>query len=726
MKYFRYTLNHSIVGSKVLTYVPMEWSSDSAFWERSMTYWGVFRSFSTKELSFIKDGGTWLKNIFDTYGTEAEVSYQVETFNPATYSYDITYTGILDFSTYRFEEKGRYDVVKIQVIDNTFLNTVKTRESNDISLSKLTDVNGDAITPFSNEGISIQVNDRYDTYYATIAGTCENDSASNAFVVAYSYREEESVVNTTTGNDPSSSDAGFFKPLFSTALNLAIVMSGTIQMLSAGTASVYLRRYNSGGSLQASVLVEEHTAAGAGTLTFSIDDDFTISSIVSGDYITMGLYITGTPSDVDLSFTAIVNYDKLVLSAFTFLGYPFHEAFTRILQSITGDANPFHSALLGRTDSEVTSYASNGALSMGVLTNGLLIRGFSLSDSDVDLSASLKALFSSLSAVYPICLGYESISSVNKIRIEELRYAFDEHYFLTIENCSNISEEVANDLTFSSIRIGFSKAETNFNELKGRFEYNGESQYATRLTRQLNEFNNVASYRADGNAIIVARQTPASSNSSENTPYDDNNFLISIYDNAGTIQVKEDEGYVEVGNVDNPTHSYNLDYAPARSLMRWGSFLRGCLEKYTSSIIAFLSSTKNSSMYSRLTSEANPIQEGSNIDVSDLDDPFFENIYYTFDCVVINAMMALLNGTSTAGKPNPYFVVRFRGNASESYKYGWIMKAEARKEDNKGLGSFKLLKVNTDYVTPTAASISYTADNTTLTVDSTSVTADNA
>ena len=67
-----------------------------------MTYWGVFRSFSTKELSFIKAGATWLKNIFDTYGTEAEVSYRVEALNVTTYDYDIIYTGILDFTTYRY------------------------------------------------------------------------------------------------------------------------------------------------------------------------------------------------------------------------------------------------------------------------------------------------------------------------------------------------------------------------------------------------------------------------------------------------------------------------------------------------------------------------------------------------------------------------------------------------------------------------------------------------
>jgi hypothetical protein len=725
MKYFRYTLTHSIAGSKVLNYAPQEWASDSAFWERSMTYWGIFRSFSTKELSIIKDGATWLKNIFDTYGTEAEVTYKVETLNPSTYSYDVTYTGILDFTSYKYEDRGRYDVVNIQVIDDNFTNTIKTRESVDVPLNKLFDLDGSAITPFTDEGISVTVPDRYDIYYATLYGQCTSISTNNPFSVGFTSREEESIISALSPTGVGNGTAGFFKPLYSTALNIHITMGGSVVMSYIATATVYLRRYNSSNVLQSSVSIETHSVEEeGGTVTFSVDDDFTISSIASGDYVELQLQLSDNITSANVTFTATVNYNKLVLSAFTFKGYPYHEAFTRILQSITGDANPFYSTLLGRTDSEITAYTSNGALSMGVVTNGLAIRGFTLGTNGVNLNTSLRSLFNTLSAIYPICMGVCEVSSVKKVIIENLAYAFDEHYFLTIENCSNITEEVAVDLTFSSLAIGFSKAESQFNEMKALFEYNTTSHYISKLTRHQNEFNRVAPYRADGNAIIFARQYPATTHATENTAYDDSVFVISTYDASGTIRVKEDDGYTSVAGVDNPTQSYNLDYAPARSLMRWGSFLRGCLEKYTSSILAWVSSGKPSSMSSQQTGESTPIYESVNINVSDLGDPFFENIYYTFSCVVSNAMIALLNGTATSGKPLPYYIVRFRSNASESYRYGWIMKIEARKEGNKGLGTFKLLKVNTTYVTPTATSVSYTADNNVLTADSTTITSD--
>lgn len=726
MKYFRYTLNHSVVGSLVLTYAPQEWASDSAFWERSMTYWGIFRSFSTKELSIIKNGATWIKNVFDTYGTEAEVSYQVEAFNPSTFDYDVIYTGILDFSTYRFEDRGRYDVVKIQVIDDNFLNTVKTREAVNVSLAKLTDVDGDAITPFSNEGIEVDVPIHNEVYSADFSGSETISSLSDrAPVITCDIRDEDSAVTPTSTTMGNAGSAFIVAAYTIDYLTINVVMNGTIGFVGAEVIEIRLRKYNSGGTpIQTEVLGTYTTPSG----TIAIDDTV-VMSLVSGNWVALEVDVTGGSPGITATYTIAmdITWTKQVADAYTFVGYPYHEAFTRILQSITGQANPFYSALLGRTDSEERTYAADGDLSLGVVTNGLLIRGFSLTDTDVALNASFRSLFQALSAVYPICAGVEEVSGAKVMRIEELTYAFDTHYFLTIENCSNISEEVAVDLTYSGIRIGFSKFDDGAEDKK-RYEFNRESQYVTPLKRHSNEFNAVSPYRADGSGMIAARETlPSEDNGAKSSPADSDNFIVSIVRDGSNIEIKRDEGYTAIWGVDNPEHIYNVDYAPARSLKRWGSFLRGCLEKYTTGILFFAASDRNSGMSSMLPAEFPhyPCAESRDIDIDELNDPFFENIYYNFDCVVNNAMITLLNGVSTAGKPNAYFIVRFRANATESYKYGWIMKVEARKEGNKGMGTVKLLKVDTTYVTPTAASISYTADSTTITVDSTSVTVDN-
>jgi hypothetical protein len=145
------------------------------------------------------------------------------------------------------------------------------------------------------------------TYTATIAGACTGTGAANAFAVTYSERDEVSIIN-VSGTNPALSTAGFFSPSFATSLNISITLDGYAQLITSGTASVYLRHYNSSGVLQSSQLVEEHT--GTGALSFMVIDDFTIYDIASGDYVTIGLYLSGTIGDVDMSFDATVDYSN--------------------------------------------------------------------------------------------------------------------------------------------------------------------------------------------------------------------------------------------------------------------------------------------------------------------------------------------------------------------------------------------------------------------------------
>jgi hypothetical protein len=696
---YKYSFIHAIEGTHNVVYAPQEWAEDQAFWERSTMYWGVFRSFSTKELSFIKTDAAWLKVIFDTYGTEAECSFKVEFLNTVNYTYETLYSGIIDFSTYKHVDGNTGEYVKVQIIDDSFTNTVKTREDVDVNLAKLFDLNGDAITPFTHEGIPISVPAKYFIFNAEL-GHFTSKTTTHAVLLTVVSKDEESIMDVQDETAYTSKEGAFFSPKYVTDLDTHIHATGTAVLSTAGSVSIDLKRYSSSGVLQFTRNVDSQSLGAAGTITFAVNGDFAVHSCNVDDYVVLVMTITGTCTTMSVIFDLFATYNKLMYGAYSMSGYPYHEAFTRILQAITGQANPFYSSILGRTDSEITTYAADGDLSLGILTNGLLIRGFVLTDQDVALNANIKNLFNSLSALRPLCLGIETISSVQKVRVETLRYAFDEHIFMTLENVANITEEVAFDLTYSALAIGFSKADESYHGEVGRYEANQTSKYATCLTRQSNEFSKVAPYRGDNNGISLAREKNIGATASEDTSYDDANFIVSFV--RGTPNaIKTDQGYDSITNVNDPANTYNVDYSPARSLRNWGSFIRGCLEKYASTILSFSKSDKNSTMTSKKTAESFTVYEGADITVSDLDDPFFENIYYSFDCVVTNQMIEIMN-SMLSSKPAPYYIVKFRGNSEDSYRYGWIMKFESRKPDNKGLGAFKLLKVNTTYVTPTA------------------------
>lgn len=927
MRAYQYILTNSVSGSITLQYAPVEWNSDQCFWERSMTYFGIFRTFSTSELTFIKNGGAFLKEIFDREGTEAVCTFQVEALNILTYNYDIIYSGLIDFSTYKYTIGSSGTNVKAQIIDNDFINTIKTRESQAVDLSKLIGIDGLAISPFIHEGTQVKIPGRLDVYNASLFGSTD---AIGAFPFSILSKEDDSISAVANGvTDQTSSSAAFFKPTFPTGLTVYLKLTGTVKMIHSGEGvQLYFKIYDSDSTLKTSVLIQtQNTITDNQTLTFNINTTYNLFALVSGDYVVLDMYYSETPSGIGWDGAGTtVTYPKQTYNDSVFIGYPYDEAFTRILQAISGVDSPFYSELLGRIDSELQNYPIDGELSLGVVTNGLLLRGFypselldpnNQTDTDVSLNVCLKDLFTSLSAIKPLSLGIEQITitpsveanalynwyaatyntsgasiapigwhvptvddwtalmlyydatftptinnnidlvggylkeiglthwdtpnlgadnssglttigggfrsydgtfgglklrsrfmsitgawpdtggslecfndtahayfesfagdlfnngysirlikdstiltngqtgtitdidgnvypticigtqewmtsnlkvthynngtlipvvmdnttwetlttgamcyydniapvpgvSEQKVRIEDITHAFQKNIFLIIEDATEITEEVASDLTFSALQMGFQKGEEQYNKPKGRYEYNMSVNYATPLTRQVNTLTEVSPYRADTNGIIGCLIKPKSYVTSESTPYDSDNFLINFV-RSTVLQIARAENYSLIGGVDNQYNSYNLDYQPARNLRRWGSFLRGSLNKYLSKILSFIASDKNSQAYSQRTDETEIIYEGVDVPISDLDNPFFQNSYYEFQFKITDSIMTAMAG-STNGTPNYYGLVKFRNNTNEDYRYGWMMKLESRKPDEKGFGNMKLLK----------------------------------
>ena len=688
--------------SLILTYAPEEWQSDQAFWERSMTYFGIFRSFSTSELTIIKDGAEFLKTIFEADGTEALCMYQVESMNTTTYQYQVIYSGIVDFSTYKYipGNMTTFDKVKVQIIDNDFINRIKTRESQSVSLPKLVDMYGNAIIPFTHEGTSVLIPSRVDTETATFAGLL---SATTPLTVAFPFtvqaKEDSSVINVSDITKPTLIAGAFFAPDCITPLTINLNLTGTVQFSNAQSLYVNFNRYNTSGTLQETQNVGNYSVSSSPwVITLTVWTTVTFATVNIGDYVVLAIQYSATPVSVALnaasSHITNISYQNIIYPDSTILAYPYHEAFTRILQSITGTIMPFYSTLLGRTDSELTTYPSDGAMSLGVITNGLLIRYFTFTDPDIDLNTSLKDLFTALHSTFPLSLGIETVNGNQVVRIESMSYAFQSSVFLTVENASEISEEVANDLTFSAIHMGFTSSKDAYNQNKGRFEYNAKTDYSTPITRQQNELNNVSPYRGDTNGIVSCLVKSKTEYSSTDTASDNDNFIIKCVRNSG-FQIARTEGYTVLGNLENSVDTYNLDYSPARSARNWGSFFRGFLDKYASKVISFITSKNNSTAYTQKTGESAPIYENQDIQINSLNTPFFENIYYNFNMVVNSDVMTAINGT-TNGTPNYYFLVRFRNKTSDDYKYGWVMRFESKKPGLEGQGTMKLLKASTD------------------------------
>lgn len=141
-------------------------------------------------------------------------------------------------------------------------------------------------------------------------------------------------------------------------------------------------------------------------------------------------YITDTITDID---GATVNVDwyynlstiefsaETVIEASEAKSVMVHEAFNQVVDAIADSDGNFESDFYGRTDSDKTTYVSDGCGSSIAITNGLNIRQFE----NKPILCSFKDLFNAMDCQHNIGMGVVD----GKIRIEPLSYWFDLNVF---------------------------------------------------------------------------------------------------------------------------------------------------------------------------------------------------------------------------------------------------------------------------------------------------------
>ena len=689
MKRYLFYINSSR-GLERVFYQPYGWEQAGYELERNITYQGVFRKYVVSSLDFIKDGKAILKALKESEGTECDADFIVKRFDPSTHYYTQCFSGKIDFGTH-LRSKTK---IRVNIIDTSFAQSVKNREDIPVSLTKLIDQDGGAIIPFTNEGIDVilpQRRDYYkDTFHAFLGETYTGNHSLPLELITAQTTNSHTVVDTSsyTGVDGS-----VYLGTDSHSLNI----SGYIVVLVnfQGTLDIELRVY-SGSGLERYVNVLNYTASSLENywVNITINENITCNS---GEWLNIVMILNKTAGSGitgDYVCNLIVATRGDLFSETTVKAFFYHEAFMRILQSITGTAEPLYSDYFGRTDSEPTPYGGDGNGSLGVVLSGKQLRGFDFTD--IPAYCSLKELFTSLRAVLNIGMGIES----DKVRIELLSYFYGVFIIqdatpteLTFSNCSNIEEGVYADMIYNKITVGFEKSE-NTESLGGLFEYNTKITYGNIIKSIKRELSLVSPYRADDTGVMLARSKPKSTFPEEDTSVDEDNFLLKVIRDGGDILAETDENYTSITGTVNDSSVCNVEYSPARNLYRHGANLRSFLEFYTSSYLIYTKQEKNS----RLVSEkigGSPITESADILVDDLALPYYEASKYTFETPITQTQISIIDEGTTGGVSNRYGIIKFRENSDDPiWKYGWILSMKVKDDGVKSVASFELLKVD--------------------------------
>jgi len=695
-KQFKFVLSTtSPVATKTLKFAPKGWNDSELTFIRDKFYKGVLESYSTNELTFVKDGRDFIQAGYELGGIDYEITIDIYILVNSTFKYQLYFSGKLDLSTYKIDSIG----VTCEIIPTGFQNTVLNRDDIEVDMMSTKFIGGG---DGSMEALST-VWEKVDlpAYQASqnadwrFNGQAVGVTNYAHYLPMTNYFTE--FAETEIKDQSFDLTDKFFTPIDTFTGSI----KGTLYVIISGDGyfelDVYLKIRTSGGAVST---VESYHMAGTDLVTneFVIDESVGLGAL---DSIYFEGYLTGTDATLTYSASSISVFKSIGddLPTVSVPMFYIYEAFVRTIQLISGVSQPFYSEFLGRVDSVPESYLADGTGSLMTITSGLWLRDFNTNTTQ--LNFSLKDLFKTINAIWNIGLGFETVDGVLKVRVEDEKYFFDiaenpefstdgkywkVNQVLDLSmwlNNEMISKEVLPDWYANEISGGYGKYD--YENIQGLKEFNTESKWALPIKSVKSTLDLKSEYRADTQGVNKLRAKPFSTFPTEDVSGDNDTFIFDVK-RLGTppviFTVKTDEDFTNVSGGIDPQQCYNLNFTPRRNLERHGNRFDS-MRLAAGDEIQWLKSDKNTALVTQKSGEAVKPENGD-ILASTLIPGYWLAEAYNFEAPVNEIIVKAL-------QDNPRGVIKIAAD-----KWGWILDVQTNNETEKG--TFKLLRCDTDNV----------------------------
>lgn len=542
---FRYRINSANFEPLISAESPDGWKDDESTFPRSPNYFGIFRKFSANVLTFNQTGAERLRAIFSQNSFESEATFSIYENNIQGYTGEfLRFKGDFNFVDYENIDGNEGRTVEIPVVDSMFWRRIKSREDDKPQLLPVpnsegirTTLDGFQYTGFTNEETFITLPSRTILATGTLdANNKQTTSGDQSVPLAVSSQVEGGgAINVVNRSAIDNINGAFFVANGVNSLEIEVQYETQIELQAIGGdpfATLKLKHYNSVDVQQNPSTDELETISGnnGDIKTLTAFTSKTFPTVNDGDYFILSVEGTfansnkiPSPTTPYLAFVItrpnVDNVPEIEIS-----GMLLHEAVSRLITLISNTDTPLYSELLGRTNSEPRTYASNGELSELLITNGERIRQF---DSDeAPIALGFQDIFNSLNSLMPIGAGIEIIDGKDTLRIEKRRYFFDDRVVLVVENPIDKKESVLKSEIINRIEVGYNKA--LYEQKDGLFEYNQKSNFSSPISVIKNTLNIKSAVRADDQAIGNARAKDKANFPTEDTRYDKDNFFIDL------------------------------------------------------------------------------------------------------------------------------------------------------------------------------------------------------
>jgi hypothetical protein len=416
--------------------------------------------------------------------------------------------------------------------------------------------------------------------------------------------------------------------------------------------------------------------------------------------------------DFSIDELSVINISQeSVTEDTTATGGAIFETGAQIARVISDQADAFRSEFFGRVNSEPYQYESNGCGSFNAITNGFQIRGFpvesSLGVQGRPVYMSMKEYFEGLSAMFCLGLGVKQDGDNTYLEVEPKEHFYTDEVLFNLSNIKSLISRVDKTYFYNKVKIGFSEWRKSEGSTNGLDEFCTLQEYATLNKNVSKTLDAISDLVAAPYAIELTRRKQYSETVSEDTDFDDKNFIIALNrstDYGGTPDsldiAEKDENFTNISNVFSPETIYNLRFKPVRLLSNWYKIIGTSLIKLNDTLktIKFTFGEGNYKIISQGTEVCDPakmnlMEAGEDIEIiipgPDGLEPLFTGHVDEFESPFDLALHQLLKELDINGNPNYYKKIGYSTTESD-YLNGYIL--ECRYKPIRGKASFKMAR----------------------------------
>ncbi|UYW02115.1 hypothetical protein K5I29_04230 [Flavobacterium agricola] len=740
----QYELYNDLTGA-IIIQEPEGWQNDEKEYARNEEYFGVFAKFSNS-LKFYGESKDLIQFIYDVQGIDAEVRLVKMQKHPKTDEWKAIYNGYLDLSTWEKTEDGS---VSVKFNNGGLEKLIKNREKTNVEIDRADTLDGKDLPPLKTievmlDGREVFLHSKWkttETENRVTAGVRSDDGNTRDMTTGIpisldvrSHEQSHSVLHGSEGSEFRGSAGMMMLAVFDRDRTINIqcpefkfipkVTDGYYGVTEFSWAVIYicLSVYKYENSEY--VLKERRPiwkARGGDSFPGDIPFDLVLNKqnsisfneafdVKQGDCISFEMFIKadlrnfgGRRARFNVELSEINGFmevkeesqfpqtkTKAILA---------HELFERLSLIATNQNNAFYSEFFGRQN---IGYLKNGAGAETAVTHGFWIRGFDKEPIPQDgppkienlfkpLTTSFKDALDSMSAIWGVGLGIETIGRKERIRIEDKKYFFNNNVTIKLPyQVKKVKRSVATSYYYSKLQHGFQKGGA-YEEAYGLDEYNTILEHQTPITRLEKTFVNTSSYRADSYGMEFCRRKQREQNDTIDTNYDDNIWVMDLkrYNDQIYLQRKwQDDFEAAPTGIYSPNTATNLRFSPANSMQRHSWFFGGSFWKSKEKFVKYTSSTANSGMTTQMVGKS-PIKENQDFLCNDFDRNRFVPEWIEFDHICDFEIMEQIEGTTVINGveiPNVYGLVEFT-NEDNQLEKGYLFSLKPNKE-----GKWKLLK----------------------------------